>query len=131
LDDKNNRVKQFEIKDFKVVTDDPNGGKKKFYKWDPQVDLGANVSVSTRLKSAAGGEVGFSTSGYGKSQDDNAWRFFRFSLTKADKDIVLNFAPACWNGGKSIPVVKDLYLCPTVGLHGSDTVIGFSIYNPF
>ena len=131
LDDKGSRVKQFELTDFKTITEDPTNGKKKWFLWNPQVDLGANISVSNRLRARSSGEIGISTSGYGKTADDNAWRLFRFSLAKNDKDIVINFAPACWNAGKSLPLVKDLYLCPTVGMQGSDTVVGFSVYNPF
>ena len=132
LDDKGKRLKQMDITDFKMVTDDPSGGKRKWFWWNPQIDLGANVSVSNRLRGGAGGEIGFSTSGSGVSKDDNDWRFFRFSVTKQkNNDIILNFAPTCYNAGKPLPLVKDLYLCPTVGLQGSDTVVGFSVYNPF
>ena len=39
------------LTDFKVVTKDMSGGKKHFYKWNPQLDIGANISMNQRLNS--------------------------------------------------------------------------------
>lgn len=131
LDDKGNKSNPMQITDFKVTVEDQSGGKKHFYIWDPQIDFGFNASTSGVLNSVTGTEIGVSVMGYGKTKDDNDWRFARVSVASTKKGVVINAAPVCWNAGKKIPMVKDLLLCPTVGLLNSNTIFGISIANPF
>lgn len=131
VDDKGNKVGEIEITDFKVTTEDQSGGKKHMFWWDPQIDIGVNVNMSNKLSASTGPEIGISTSGYGKTADDNDLRLFRFSIGKNGDEMMYNFSPACWNAGKSIPLVKDLLLCPTVGYSDLDTIYGISLGNTF
>ena len=131
VDDKGNKVNEIKITDFKVTTVDESKGKKHFYWWNPQLDLGANINLSNRLSASVGPEIGLSTSGYGKTEDDNDWRLFRFSIGKNGDKVMGNFSPGCWNAGKALPLVKDLLLCPTVGYSNSTTLYGISVGNTF
>lgn len=131
IDDKGNKIGEIKITDFKVVTENPDKVSKKFFAWNPQIDFGINTNLSNTLKSSVSGEIGLSTSSYGQTKDDNDWRFIRLSIGKSGDKYTGNFSPACWNGGKVIPVVKDLLLCPTIGYTNSQTVYGVSIANPF
>jgi len=131
VDNKGNIVSEMKITDFKVTTVDESGGKKHFYLWNPQLDLGVNVNMNSRLAASTGPEIGLSTSGYGKTKDDNDFRLFRFSVGKNGDKIMGNFSPGCWNAGKALPLIKDLLLCPTVGYSNSTTLYGLSVGNTF
>jgi hypothetical protein len=131
LDDKGQKVNPIELTDFKVTIEDKTNGKKHFYAWDPQIDFALSASTSNRLHMLTGTEIGFSMMGYGKTKDDNDWRFIRFAVGATKGGYSGNFSPVCYNIGKPLPIIKDLLMCPTVGMVGSETTFGISFGNPF
>ena len=87
--------------------------------WAPHIDAGI-AGLVTPLGFTGGGSLGFSVMAYGKTVDDNIWRFVRIGLGTDGEVFYLGLDPAGYNFGKPLPIVDDvwLYLGPVMSSEG-------------
>lgn len=107
-----------------------------FFKWAPHLDFGANVGASLTGKAVFGADLGFSIMAYGRTKNDNLWRFGRVSLGLRDKfsKPQLTGSPIGYNLGKLIPLISDMWIYPTIGFgfgSGDTYSLGASIATTF
>ena len=116
LDAQNKTIGELELTSFEVVKAEALASRMQW--WNPKVDLGIGAGMNNKLGFAWMGEVGTSLSSYGRTKNDNSWRFFRFGIgITGEKDLSLTFSPAQWNLGSSgtIPLISNTWIYPFVG----------------
>lgn len=103
---------------------------KEFFLWAPHLDLSIdNVLVfgSDGLDYRPGAVLGFSVMAYGRTLNDNDWRFLRVGLgINTHENPYLAVEPARYNLGQFVPLISDLWLGVDV-IYDSDWGIGLSI----
>ena len=117
LDAQNKPIGELELTQFEVLTTNALASKMQW--WNPKIDLGIGAGINNKLGFAWMGEIGVSLSSYGKTKNDNSWRFFRFGIgVTGEKDMSLTFSPAQWNLGSTgiIPLISNTWIFPFVGM---------------
>lgn len=114
VDDKNKKVAELELSKFEVLKaeDLPN----KMMWWNPKLDLGIGGGINQLLQPTLTGELGFSISSWGKTEDDITWRFFRFGVGTTNHGFSLTASPAQLNIGKFLPLISNLWVTPFGGV---------------
>lgn len=118
LDDKGNKVGQFQLESFNVVVQDET--QPHFMWWAPHLDLALYGGGRVGPDYYFGGSVGFSVMGYGRTENDLSWRFLRLSGDFGN-DIGFGISPVLYNLGELIPLISNLWVAPHTGygfLHG-------------
>jgi hypothetical protein len=86
---------------------------KEFYWWAPHLDLSLDNSFVFDAGDdfyRFGGSIGFSTMAYGRTINDNDWRFLRLGLgINSKENPYATFEPVRYNLGKFIPIISDLW----------------------
>lgn len=107
---------------------------KTFFLWAPHVDFGFNAGATLNGSGVYGVDVGFSTMAYGRTKNDNTWRFVRGSFGLRDRfsDPQFTLSPVGYNIGEPLPILSDVWLYPTVGFGFKDAYgLGFSLSTTF
>jgi hypothetical protein len=101
--------------DFNYV----NNQKPEFRWWTPHIDGGLAANI-TPQGATGGGGLGFSVASYGKTKDDNEWRFIRLGAATDGRYGWLELDPVGYNAGKRLPLLSDFWIYggPTVGPQG-------------
>ena len=86
-----------------------------FFLWAPHLDFGLNVGAALTGEGILGPDLGFSVMAYGKTKNDNEWRFARLGIGTRDgfHKPQVTLSPVGYNLGKFIPLLSDLWLWPT------------------
>jgi len=110
LDHEGNDVGKFKLTKFDVVVQKP--GEKQFFWFAPYLDLGGSIGIDTDVSFSASLSAGVSFMGYGHTKNDLSWRFLHLGAELSNDSIGLSFAPAQWNIGDVIPLVRNLWIAP-------------------
>lgn len=93
---------------------------KEFFWWAPHLNLNLDFGLGTDIDANVGGGLSFSTSGYGRTENDLTWRFIDFGLSTNGDDVWGKFTPFAYNIGEHIPFVSNTFLGPFVGYEFND-----------
>jgi len=119
-------VGTFDIKDFTVkrVRKFPQ---KSLSWWTPHVDFGLAATSNLALDPNVSASIGFITSGYGLTENDQDYRIGRFSLD-FNGHVGLGISPVGVNLSKlDVPLVSDLWVWPTFQVSATDKFLGFTL----
>ncbi len=106
---------RIELTNFKVIKS--KQAESRMFWWAPHLDLSVGYGASGTSKHGFAGDIGFSTSGWGKTPDDLTWKFFRAGVGfMAENNLILSFSPVQYNIAKNLPLVSNLWITPSVGL---------------
>ncbi len=88
---------------------------KEFYWWAPHLDLSFDNSFILDIGDEDfyrfGSSLGFSAMAYGRTVDDNDWRFVRLGVGLSSmENPYLTLEPVRYNLGQFIPIISDLWL---------------------
>ena len=94
----------------------------KDFQWiAPHIDLGLSVSIGKEMILAP--TIGVSISGYGATENDLDWRFFRMGVEASNESLGVSFCPAYYNIGRPIPLFSNLWIGPCYGYNGDNTLL--------
>ncbi len=113
VDDKNKDVGKLQLTSLKFL--EANQLSSRMYWFDPKLDIGLHLGVNQTADFTPIGEIGFSFSGYGKTENDLTWRFFRLGAGISSDGFNLSFSPAQLNIAQWLPVLSNLWLTPLAG----------------
>jgi hypothetical protein len=101
--------------------------------WNPRLGLGltaTNNDIAPKLD--------FSIASYGKTTVDMDWRFLTFGIGAAQTGdgnswkTIGSFEPFSWNIGKSLPLIENMFVAPTITYDtNSEVSFGLGISIPF
>jgi hypothetical protein len=88
---------------------------KEFYWWAPHLDLSIDSNFLLDAGDTDfyrfGGSLGFNVMAYGRTKNDNDWRFLRLGVGITSREQpYLSIEPARYNLGRFLPVINDLWL---------------------
>ena len=128
VDKDGKEMEQLTISSYVIVVEDNRVPS--FYLWNPRVDIGLILGVSTKTSLDSigldgGASVGISTSSYGLTRKDPEWLFGRFSVD-IGKEVSIGFTPLLYNVGKDLPLFNNLWIggFGNYGLNSKDKRIG-------
>lgn len=125
IDDKGKVVQELKLTHLDILTS--NNLPKRMMWWNPKVDLGLGIGITSNVKTGWIAELGFSTSAYGITKDDITWRFIRFGMGVAPGGMSLTFSPVQLNIGKFLPLVSNMWLTPYAGYNLGRSVGHFGL----
>ena len=106
-----------------------------FFWWAPHLDFGINMGANLLSGEAIFGlDLGFAAMAYGRTKNDNIWRFARASVGTRDKfsDFQFTLSPLGYNLGSSLPLISDVWIWPTLSFGFGDTYgIGATVGTTF
>lgn len=114
LDGTGKRINKLELTKFEVVRAS-DAKKKSISWWNPRVDIGLGVLLTTALTMDPVTSIGMSTLSYGYSIHDVSLRFLRVGLDVNSDTIGLSIAPLQINVARPLPLIDNLWLSPAVG----------------
>jgi hypothetical protein len=107
-------VGRVELTNFRVIKSAE--AKNRMFWWAPHLDLSVGYGASGTSKHGFAGDIGFTTSGWGKTPDDLTWKFFRGAIGfMAADNFTLTFSPVQYNVGKNLPLLSNLWITPSFG----------------
>ena len=127
LDNKGNKVNKLEITKFNIVVDDLRAPK--LWWWAPHIDVSIGVNMSSLFKDRRFtyiGSAGISTSGYGLTKNDLAWRFLRVSADMGN-ELYIGVTPVLYNLGDALPLISNLWIGSGISFAGKDKILTFFI----
>lgn len=111
VDEEGNDIGLFSLTEYKVIVQKPD--QKRWFWWTPHLDIGLlGMAGSDPLRFAAGGSLGVSFMGYGRTMNDLDWRVLRLSADLSDGTAGLGFTPVLYNMGTFIPLISNLWIGP-------------------
>jgi len=104
-----------------------------FYWWTPHLSLNLDAALKTDASSAVGGGISFSTSGYGRTENDLSWKLIDIGLSTNGSETWAKFTPFSYNIGEHIPLISNTFIGPFVGYEFNDgsTIYGLGLSIPF
>ena len=101
---------------------------KEWFLWAPHLSISLdNQFVFEDEFYRFGGSLGISVMAYGKTKDDNDWRFVKLGMgINSKENPYLSFEPVQYNLGRKIPLVSDLWIGASI-LYDGSFGIGISI----
>jgi hypothetical protein len=134
----NNATKESKGKEYPIKITDFKWEKferkeKSFSWWNPRIGLGATATNNDLAP-----KLDLSVASYGKTTVDMDWRFLTFGVGAVQSGpnnswkTIGSFEPFSWNIGKSLPLIENLFIAPTVTYDSeSDVSYGAGISIPF
>jgi hypothetical protein len=134
----NNATKESKGKEYPIEITDFKWEKferkeKSFSWWNPRLGLGlttTNNDIAPKLD--------FSIASYGKTSVDMDWRFLTFGVGAVQSGsnnswkTIGSFEPFSWNVGKVLPLIKNMFIAPTVTYDSDAEIsIGAGVSIPF
>ena len=134
----NNATKESKGKEYPIEITDFKWEKferkeKSFSWWNPRLGLGltaTNNDIAPKLD--------LSISSYGKTSVDMDWRFLTFGVGAVQSGsnnswkTIGSFEPFSWNVGKVLPLIKNMFIAPTVTYDSDAEIsIGAGVSIPF
>jgi len=110
-DDKGNILGKMELTKFEVIVNDET--LPHFMWWAPHLDVGFLGGYGNSNGFAAGGSIGFSGMGYGRTINDLTWRFARVSMDLSGKPGI-GLTPVLYNIGDPIPLISNVWTGPHI-----------------
>lgn len=105
--------KEYKLKitssEFKQTT----SSQKEFYWWAPHlsISLDNQLVFQDSVEYKLGASAGISIMAYGRTKDDNEWRFLRLGAgLNTNENLYISLEPCQYNLGKVLPLVSDLWL---------------------
>ena len=106
--------KKFKLKITSSTFKQTLSSNREFYWWAPHLDLSVDNLVTFPYSDgrySLGASLGISISAFGRTKNDNDWRFLRLGVGfTTNKDWFLSATPVQYNLGRYIPLVSDLWL---------------------
>ncbi|HUV84711.1 MAG TPA: hypothetical protein VMV86_03330 [Methanosarcinales archaeon] len=88
---------------------------KKFFAWNPRVNLNADVGFGTGGEYVGAG-ISFSFMGYGRTKVDQTWQFIDLGVSTSGDKTWFRFSPVKYNLGEHVPFIKNTFVSPFVGM---------------
>lgn len=125
VDDKGKVVKELKLTHLDILTS--NDLPKRMMWWNPKVDLGLGMGITSKLGFGWVADLGFSVAAYGVTKDDITWRFLRLGMGVAPGGFSLTLSPAQLNVGKFLPLISNMWLTPYAGYNFGESVGHFGL----
>jgi hypothetical protein len=134
----NNATKESKGKEYPIKITDFKWEKferkdKSFSWWNPRLGLGLTATAKDIAP-----KLDFSIASYGKTAVDMDWRFLTFGVgavqggSNSSWKTIGSFEPFSWNVGKALPLIKNMFIAPTVTYDSdAELSIGAGISIPF
>jgi hypothetical protein len=124
-------IKKYRGKKFKMKIKSFEWAKKeindKKFRFHTRLGFGASFTTDSFAPAL---DVSFLS--YGRTEVDMDWRFLVFSLAGDGKEVSIGVYPFQYNVGKILPLVKNIFVGPTVLIEKSgETKYGVGISVPF
>lgn len=111
LDNEGNRIGDLKLDSWTVVVADELAPK--WFWWAPHVDIMGHIGAGPDDWFYAGGSMGISLMGYGRTENDLSWRVLRLSFDFGN-DIGIGLTPVLYNLGELVPLISNLWVGPHI-----------------
>jgi hypothetical protein len=95
--------------------------KHKKFSWNPRLSMCGVITTENLYPG-----LGLSLFSYGKTAVDLDWKFLEIGLGGNADTINFFFEPLSWNFGKSVPLIKNAFVGPVVGIN-TESEIGYGL----
>ena len=105
--------KEYKLKITSSEFQQTTSSNKEFYWWAPHlsISLDNQLVFMDELEYKLGASAGISVMAYGRTKDDNEWRFIRLGAgLNTGENLYVIAEPVQYNLGKVLPLVSDLWL---------------------